>query len=44
MPSQNLGLKSEKRKLVHDVQNNLSVDDVLSLTDLLKQSKIWTKM
>ena len=38
-----LGLKSEKRKLVQDIQNSLSEDDMLSLTDHLKQSEIRTK-
>ena len=38
-----LGLKSEKRKLVQDIQNTLSEDDMLSLTDHLKQSEIRTK-
>ena len=38
-----LRLKSEKRKLVKDIQKNLCEYDMLSLIDFLKQSEIRTK-
>ena len=37
------GSRSSRDKLVQDIQNNLSEDDMLSLTDHLKQSEIRTK-